>query len=237
MTPELPDVLDTATQHVTVGVDQGCDHLTQQVVRFAPGRSRQRGFEGERVEEVLYVQDGRGTLELGSNVYPLHPDTAVHIAPGESYSIHNAGPKDLVLVAVAVPASRLETGELGPRQVTMRLSDQEVHATGNRRFRITTSPASGCRSVTQFVGEIPPGAAPPHSHTYDEIVYVLSGEGICHVDGHSEPVAAGTAVYLPPKTVHCMENPGQDILRVLGVFHPAGDPSSKTVQPTERSAS
>jgi uncharacterized OsmC-like protein len=31
--------------------------------------------------------------------------------------------------------------------------------------------------VTQFVGYIPVGRAPDHFHKYDEVVYVLEGDG------------------------------------------------------------
>jgi len=31
--------------------------------------------------------------------------------------------------------------------------------------------------VTQFIGFIPPGRAPDHFHRYDEVIYILAGEG------------------------------------------------------------
>ncbi|MGI9018483.1 MAG: cupin domain-containing protein [Euzebya sp.] len=220
----------TATERVTIGPSDGCLRLSQQVVEFDPGTwaPRQVG----QAEEVMFVEAGQGTLHLGTTSYPLAPDTSVHLVPGESCQISNPGPETLRVVSVRVPLDN-DSATVGPRSVTRRLADQPLHTTDDRHFRITASPESGCRSVTQFVGEIPPGAAPPHRHTYDEIVYVLSGTGVCHIDGKATPVTPGSAVYLPPHTPHCMENTGNDTLRVLGVFHPAGDPSSKTKQGSE----
>ena len=37
--------------------------------------------------------------------------------------------------------------------------------------------------ATQFVGEIPPGRAPEHSHPYDEVVLILHGHGVAHIGG------------------------------------------------------
>ena len=79
--------------------------------------------------------------------------------------------------------------------------------------------------MTQFVGYIPVGRAPDHFHRYDEVVYVLEGEGGFHVEGETEPLQPGTAVHLPARLVHCLENYGPGEMRVLGVFRPAGSPA------------
>jgi mannose-6-phosphate isomerase-like protein (cupin superfamily) len=85
--------------------------------------------------------------------------------------------------------------------------------------------------MTQFVGTIPPGRAGMHSHTYDEVVYVLEGEGVLHIDGGgSTPIARGSCIHLPPLLEHSLENVGQAPLRVLGVFHPSGDPASRATE-------
>ena len=60
-------------------------------------------------------------------------------------------------------------------------------------------------SVTQFVGTIPPGRAPLHSHVYDEVIYVVDGEGTLHTEGLDEPVAAGSCIHLPPFLLHSLD--------------------------------
>ena len=89
-------------------------------------------------------------------------------------------------------------------------------------------PELGCRSVTQFVGYIPVVRAPDHFHKYDEVVYVLEGEGKLHIDGETAPLRPGSCVHLPAGTVHCLENVGPGEMRVLGVFRPAGSPAEST---------
>jgi mannose-6-phosphate isomerase-like protein (cupin superfamily) len=89
------------------------------------------------------------------------------------------------------------------------------------------APGQGCAAATQFVGEIPPGRAPFHSHTYDEVVLVLAGEGVLHMGDEDRPLAPGSCLHLAPGTPHCLENTGQSTLRVLGVFHPGGSPAAK----------
>ena len=69
-----------------------------------------------------------------------------------------------------------------------------------RRLRgssLGATPAVGCASVTQFVGYVPPGRAPDHFHRYDEVIYVLEGEGTLHIAGEEAPLHPGACVHLP----------------------------------------
>ena len=67
-----------------------------------------------------------------------------------------------------------------------------------------------------------------HSHTYDEVIYVVEGEGFLHVDGEEpKALASGSCIHLPPLLEHSLENVGDVPMRVLGVFHPSGDPASR----------
>jgi quercetin dioxygenase-like cupin family protein len=115
----------------------------------------------------------------------------------------------------------------GDAVTTTRLADQAPHhATTERRFRIVADPASGLSSATHFVGYVPGGRAPDHFHTYDEVIYVLDGEGFFHAEGARRPVAAGTCIGLPARVVHCLENTGASVMRVQAVFRPAGSPAA-----------
>jgi quercetin dioxygenase-like cupin family protein len=98
-------------------------------------------------------------------------------------------------------------------------------ATAGRQFTLLATPETGCASVTQFIGYIPPGRAPDHYHLYDEVVHVLDGEGALHIGGEDAPLRPGSSVHLPARLVHCLENGGPGEMRVLGVFRPAGSPA------------
>lgn len=214
---------DTATTRVTIDRSFGCDPLEQRIVRFAPGRSKPRG--GGAREEVLFVVSGRGTLLLGGEPHALEPETGAYVAPGERYGIDNPGPDELVLVSVLA----LEPNGGAPRgrgRTTVRLADQPAYPAGkDREFRYGADESTGCRTVTQFVGSIPPGRAKPHYHEYEEVAFILGGEGVLHIAGRTLPVTAGSCIHFPRLEPHILENVGDGTLRVLGVFHPAGDPS------------
>lgn len=214
---------DTATTRVTIGRGFGCEALEQRVIRFAPGRSRPRA--GGAREELLFAVAGSATLHLGGAEHVLEPETGVFVPPGERYEIENEGPDDLVVVSVLALEPEGDAEER-PEPVAVRLVDQPPHPAGrDREFRYVANEEVGCRTVTQFVGSIPPGRAKPHYHTYEEVAYILEGEGVLHMAGESSTVRAGSCIHFPPQEPHILENVGQGTLRVLGVFHPAGDPS------------
>jgi mannose-6-phosphate isomerase-like protein (cupin superfamily) len=216
---------DTASVRVTFDATNGCERLEQRVIRFAPGRSRDRTLADR--QEVLYVVAGSGQLDIGGDTHALEPETGVFIAPGETYAVDNAGPGELLLVSVAAPEDRAPAS--GPRKVTVRSADQpELPASSERTFRYLVNEDAGCYDVTQFLGIVQPSKAPIHSHPYDEVGYIVEGEGIAHVGGGSTPIRAGSCFHLPPEELHCIENSGTGVMRILGVFHPSGSPASRT---------
>ena len=216
---------DTAEVRTTIDASRGCERLEQRIIRFSAGRSADRGAEDR--QEVLFVVSGRGILHLDGSEHVLEPWTGAYIVPGETYSVE--APEDLVVVSVTAPVSEMGVG--AERRVTVRYADQpSLPATPNREFRYLVNQDAGCLDVTQFVGVIPPGRAPEHSHSYDEVVYLLEGEGVYHIDGDHVALSPGTCLHLPPLVRHCIENTGSTDMKVLGVFHPSGDPASKAFE-------
>ena len=113
--------------------------------------------------------------------------------------------------------------------VTVAFADrEELRADDNRTFRYLVNEDAGCFAVTQFLGVVQPCRAPDHSHSYDEVGYIVEGRGFVHVDGESIPIGPGSCFHLSPGRVHCVENVGPGVMRILGVFYPAGDPASRT---------
>jgi mannose-6-phosphate isomerase-like protein (cupin superfamily) len=199
--------------------------LEQSVLELEPGGSAPRGT-GE-CEEVLFVLSGHGSLHLAGAEHALEPESGAYLAPGESYELRNSGAEPLRLVAVSIPDPAPAGAATGERAVVRRLADQAAQAaTTQREFRIVADPDSGLRSATHFVGYIPTARAPDHMHYYDEVIYVLDGEGMMRMNGEATPLRAGSRINLPARTVHCLENLGPDVMKVVAVFRPAGSPAA-----------
>src|SRR4051794_26953204 len=195
------------------GRERGCEEFEQEVLRFdGPGEVR----ASESDDEVLYVLAGRGAAEIGGERAELATGTAAFVRHGTSWQVTEADALEVLSVRVRDPLPSAAT------HAVVGVDEAETAAaSAGRQFRLL----SPCSSATQFVGYIPVGRAPDHFHTYDEVVYVLEGEGALHIDGETAPLRAGSCVHLPARLVHCLENTGPGELQVLGVFRPAGSPA------------
>ena len=204
----------------------GQDGLVRRLVELGAG-SRFEGTAGPG-GELWFVIVGTGRLEPRTGpAIPVRRDTGVWLPPGARYRLSADGPGELTLDSVSLPAGAAGSDGDATQPRLSELRDCAVEVTGDRRFRVLHGPGNGCSAATQFVGEIPPGRAPDHSHPYDEVVLVLAGEGVLHAGPADHPLAPGSCVHLPPGRPHCLENTGRATLRVLGVFHPGGSPASK----------
>ncbi len=221
--PARRDSGDTADVRVVFDGSNGCELLTQRVVRFAPGRSRPRSLDGS--QEVAYVVSGRGAIVVDGREHALEPDMGVFLVSGETYVIQNEGPDPLTFVSVETPQ------ELDPapdRRATVRFGDrEELEADENRSFRYLVHEDIGCPDVTQFMGIVKPCRAPDHSHPYDEVGFIVEGQGLAHVGGAQTPIGPGSCFHLPPGEVHCIENTGPGVMRIMGVFYPSGSPKQR----------
>jgi mannose-6-phosphate isomerase-like protein (cupin superfamily) len=217
---------DTALEKVIMSPGTGSQLLEQRVTRYAPGRSLPRGEQTR--DELLYAVSGSGTLELDGEPHDLEAASGAYVRAGERYVIDNPGPDELLVVSTTVPVEQVYRS---PREVIVRFADRpELRADSKRTFRYLVNQDAGCMDATQFVGIVEPCRAPDHSHTYDEVGYIVEGEGFAHIDGDSIPLRPGSCFHLPPEQVHCIENTGPGVMRILGVFHPSGDPASRAYE-------
>ncbi len=236
-----------------IGRATGAQAISLRVMEFAPGRSPR--IQNEDCDEILYVVDPGIRADAGRNdvstirvsgwvnllidgrSYQLLHDTGIYIRPGETFAIDNPGPDPVILISsqcpdpnrlptLVAPITSLAPDSSSPKQRrTVRLSDRAPQSTADRWYRVLVDDEIGSTQVTQFVGSIPPGRAPDHFHNYEEVLFILKGEGRMWAGETNTSIAAGSCIYLPKGQVHCIENTGTAELRLLGVFYPAGSPS------------
>jgi len=214
---------DSAAVREVLGAAIGCTPFTLRVLRCVRGRSMQR--QTGAADELLFVLEGHGTLLADDGRHELEPESGVALLAGSRYELENEHADDLVLVGVAL--NEPLTPAAGTAATTLsRLADAQAQsATAARTFRIVFDPDRGCATATQFVGYIPVGAAPTHYHLYDEVIYVVDGNGVMHMNDERTPLRAGSCIHLPARKLHTLENSGPGVMRVLGVFRPAGSPA------------
>lgn len=189
-----------------------CAEFTQRIIVLT-GEHRD-----DHCDEVLYVLTGAGSATVEGRALELRRGTALFVARGTSWSAEGDARAVSVLVHDPPPATATHA-------VVDLTAVEKGKATAGREFLLGATPEIGCESVTQFIGLIPPGRAPDHFHRYDEVIYVLEGEGVLEIAGEQAPLRPGTCIHLPRTLVHCLANTGDSEMRVLGVFTPAGSPA------------
>ena len=207
-------------------------------------------MRNESCDEILYVLESghdqaisrkgakqqRNTIFLNGWPFEITSRTGIYVRPGQTFTVENPGPEPLVLISSQCPEPLDSSSEFvasltsplsqsPPRSPVVRLTDRQAQPTGDRWYRVLVDDELGSTQVTQFVGSIPPGRAPDHFHNYEEVLFILRGIGRMWAGDTHAPIAAGSCVYLPKGQVHCVENTGDEELRLLGVFYPAGSPS------------
>ena len=235
-----------------IGRASGAQAISLRVMEFAPGLSP--GIRNDDCDEILYVLDrswpapradrnevsttrvsGWVNLLIDGHAHDAGPDTGIYIRPGETLAINNSGPESITLISSQCPdpdhkpefveALTSPISDSPNHPPLVRLADRPAQRTADRWYCVLVDDEVGSAQVTQFIGSIPPGRAPDHFHNYEEVLFILKGEGRIWAGKTNAPIAPGSCIYLPKGQVHCVENTGEGELRLLGVFYPAGSPS------------
>src|SRR5438093_4136344 len=207
--------------------EAGSERLLQRVLELPPGASSGVGHGG--ADDVLYMARGSGVLVsgLGEGEHPLRPGSAVLIPFKVPAYVVNTDPDALVIVSVLSPPpfDAFFTADVRDLPVsTLHEDEREALPAGeDRYFKLLVE----SDHVTQFVGFIDRSKAPPHTHSYEEALYVLKGQGLVHTEGSTTPIHPGTSIFLPPGTSHSLENHSPGMLKVHGAFSPPSSPADK----------
>jgi putative monooxygenase len=222
----------------------GAEHVMAYRLTLNPDSSETHVHIG--AEEVLYVLEGNGEVRIEAATHAVSPGRAVFVPDGAEHSYVNTADTPLIVVGAMAPPidpddihpamprldlAGLSTTDIDEADVKPTMMDEaRVTPTlmGERSFRVLVNPEVGCRQMTQFTGVIPTGRAPLHAHPHEEAVYILAGSGRLWIE--DEPVGElrpGSVVFFPIGVRHTLENTGQEDMKVLGAFSPAGSPEAK----------
>ena len=210
--------------------DNGANRITQTVNDYAAGISP--AIVNPNAEEVLYIASGDGVCHINGSLFSLRRGCAVFVPPGVAYAIENTGSGTLRIVSVCCPEDSERhvveqpplTSHEHPRLMVHEDEREDIRAGEDRIFRYLVHTDLGCRQVTQFAGWIPRSKAPFHYHTYEEVIFILEGSGIVHVDEEECAFHPGSSIYFPAGVRHCVENSGSTTIKLLGAFYPSGSP-------------
>lgn len=235
-----PVVSGTLSQRNVIGSSTGAQAISLRVLEFEKGLSP--GLRSD-ADTVLYHLEGPNdedgascTVYIDGKPHQAGAQTGIYIHPGQTMTVLNEREEPVVFIGSQCPESvessvvealvesEIRAADRGVSQ-SINLADRESIPTVDRWYRVLVDDELGSTQVTQFVGSIPPGRAPDHFHNYEEVLFIVRGEGRMWAGKTNTRIGQGSCIYLPKRQVHCVENTGDSELRLLGVFYPAGSPA------------
>jgi quercetin dioxygenase-like cupin family protein len=85
--------------------------------------------------------------------------------------------------------------------------------------------------ITIQYSEVQPDAAlKTHTHPYEQIVMILSGECDFHVGDQKVPMGEGSVMYVPPMVEHGIQAKGDVPIINLDIFHPRRTDRQESVE-------
>ena len=214
------DIAGVGERRALIPSESGSE-LALHAMRVPPGSATE--MSDDLHDTLLFAHEG--ACAVGD--HQLDGPVSLLVPAGEPRTIV-AGPDGASLVCATLGAGTDLHAPMGAAEPVVALDHVEPgQATGARSFQVLHGPHNGSTRATMFVGYIPPGKAPWHYHLYDEIVWVLRGEGRLHIGDAVEPLDPGAAFRLRPREVHIVENTDPVVeMAVVGIFTPAGSPSA-----------
>jgi len=217
-------------QATIVDRDSGATAMSQFWVRVDGANSRVRRFAD--ADCVLFVLEGNGFVVIGGRRFVLSPECGAFVRPGEAFRII---PTDDALNVLLTVCPQSKGGEWldqmpddfddnYPERVVL-VDEKKREATGDRFYQVLVDSKVGSEQITQFIGIIPQSKSPQHFHIYEEVITVLSGNGLMWAGEQSTPISAGSMIYLPRKQSHCLECQNEEGMHLIGHFYPAGSPA------------
>ena len=225
-----------------IGKTTGAEAISLRILEFGPGASPR--LRNRECDEVLYLLEDLDderfcNVSIDGSSYEVSSQTGIYLRPGQTLTVENPGPHAVRFVSSQCPEEAftgtvdapLDHSEPLLMAPIVRLSDRRALPTADRWYRVLVDDEIGSEQVTQFVGSIPPGRAPDHFHEYEEVLFIMRGEGRMWAGETNTPIGPGSCIYLPKRQPHCVENTGTGELRLLGVFYPAGSPAVRYEAP------
>ena len=218
---------DTALDKLVLGPHTGSARLEQHVTRYEPGRSLPRAARRPRRAALrgLRRRDARARRRA-----PRARAGLRRVRQGRR-ALRDRQPRP------RRAARRLDhgPGRAGSRRPPRgdRPFRRPARAAGGRQAHLPLprQPGRGLSrrdAVHRHRPALPRARPQPHATTSSATSSRARGSPTSRATrSRSEPARR---FHLPPQQVHCIENSGPGVMRILGVFHPSGDPASRSYE-------
>ncbi|MBP2133346.1 mannose-6-phosphate isomerase-like protein (cupin superfamily) [Methanomicrobium sp. W14] len=195
----------------------------------------------KNTSETIYVISGGAEASVNGRNYTLSPGDTLYIPENAVQKVRNINSTDLSYLSLTYPPYNnkneiiLEEGSDYTKLYSGDAALIKNNSTAPRIFfenceihkildpEILKQNIEGCKYNIGIAKTILPesGLTPPHIlEGTTEVMYVISGEGILHVNQHTKEIKTGDTAYIPPGGYQSLENSGEEDLIYITITDP-----------------
>lgn len=120
-------------------------------------------------------------------------------------------------IRILVPAVLLAIPAASSAQTTPAAAPSPLRRTILQTHTLVTQPTR--EAITALAELEVGGTAPRHTHTGEEIGYVVEGTGVVEMEGAApRTVIAGDVFFVPPNTPHLVRNTGKIVWKGVSTY-------------------
>jgi quercetin dioxygenase-like cupin family protein len=103
---------------------------------------------------------------------------------------------------------------------TVNVNEVEKTALPGREVWVLSKALQVERMTLGICKVSPHSSMDPHSHSQEELIYVMDGNGYVEVAGTRESLKPGTLIHLPSGSTHVTVNEGDKVMKFIFCFSP-----------------
>jgi len=183
-----------------------------------------------KMEEIYYITQGAGVIQVGSSEYRIHTGDFVAIPPNQEHKLGVIGERKLEHLVFALPPFDVKDVHVlneknnNPIQKDFNRKTKKPFTArdGAKVYELDSAEDRERRGIGFAAGFLEPyKKAVKHYHEIsDEIYYVVSGNGTIQLNEDKKNVQKGSLIYVPKKTLHGLSNSEDRNLEILCVSFP-----------------
>jgi quercetin dioxygenase-like cupin family protein len=179
-----------------------------------PGKMPHSSHTHNSDDELILVREGQIRLTTENTSKTIGPGGIAVIQPGEEHDMENAGNKEAIYYILKmrskVPMDVNRSIDAGGSMFIDRKDlDFKTHKKGGR-WNYFDRPTTACEDFEFHATSLNPKTSShaPHTHVQEEIILMLTGNAVMHIDGQEYNVETGDVIFLDSNIPHNISNIG-----------------------------
>ena len=192
------------------------EYFEMHATTLYPGKMPHSSHTHEDDDELILVRQGQIKITTDNTSKVIGPGGIALIRPGEEHGLHNAGDGEAVYYIMKMRSKKpmdinrsINAG--GSIFIDRKDLEFKTHQKGGR-WNYFDRPTTACEDFEFHATSLNPNTSShdPHTHVQEEIILMLKGNAVMHIDGKEYNTETGDVIFLDSNIPHSISNIGDD---------------------------